>query len=68
MSSGKVTDKVECCIADLSDYILEHIFTYVDPYQDFNNILSVNKRWHAIGKITLTRMKRLFYKCTNFSW
>lgn len=64
----KSCETIDCSINDLSDYILEHIFTYMDLYKDFNNILSVNKRWFSVAKTTFIRMKRYYFKCTNFSW
>ncbi|KAI1721100.1 galactose oxidase, central domain-containing protein [Ditylenchus destructor] len=56
-------------VEDLSDYVLELIFTSANLYKDLDNLRLVNKRWYRVGNTALTRMKRLFYqKCNNFSW
>lgn len=64
----RITSDFKPSINELSDYVLELIFVHVYPYKDFSNVLLVNKRWNRIAKVALTRMKRLFYKCTSFSW
>jgi F-box protein 42 len=55
-------------ISTLPDQLLEHIFTFVNPYCDFDNIQIVEKRWHRVSQRALTRMKRMYYKCSNFAW
>uniref|UniRef100_A0A1I8AYT5 F-box domain-containing protein n=1 Tax=Meloidogyne hapla TaxID=6305 RepID=A0A1I8AYT5_MELHA len=52
----------------LPDNCLEHIFTHVNLYEDFNSVLLVSKRWNRLALDTLRRMKRLFRECTDFSW
>jgi len=35
-------------IDDLSDTYLSLIFTYVNPYDDYTNVLRVNRRWNRV--------------------
>ncbi|KAL3117101.1 hypothetical protein niasHT_007504 [Heterodera trifolii] len=55
-------------IQQLPDNVLELIFTYVSPYEDYNSIKLVSRRWYYLATGTLRRMTHFFNKCINFSW
>uniref|UniRef100_A0A914L7D5 F-box domain-containing protein n=1 Tax=Meloidogyne incognita TaxID=6306 RepID=A0A914L7D5_MELIC len=63
-----IDDDWKRTIEFLPDNCLEHIFTHVNLYEDFNSVLLVSKRWNRLALDTLRRMKRLFRECTDFSW
>jgi len=61
-------EESKATIESLSDYALELIFTHSGPYKDFDSIKLVSKRWNRLCVATVERMKKLFLKCSNFSW
>lgn len=59
---------ISCNVERLNDYLLELVFTHIDPYLDFANARAVSRRWWRVGGTAASRMRRLYHRCANFAW
>lgn len=55
-------------IDDLPNLVLEIIFSYLNQYDDLENVRLVSRRWHSAACTITNILKKSFFRCNQLIW